>query len=75
MVAELRAMPPKIVYQERKVEIIQEVPSRIGDKVDRLMDMYKANYDNLAKRLAQDMLYYYRLYRKFERLANIQSRI
>ena len=67
----MRSLPPKTVYQERKVEIVQEVPSKIGDRADRLMDIYASNHSKLSKRLAQDMLYYYRLYKKFERLAGI----
>ncbi len=67
LVAELKAMPPKVVYNDRRVEVTQEVPFRIGDRVERLMDMYKANNDRIAQRLGLDMLYYYKLCRQLHK--------
>lgn len=69
LIAELKAMPPKVVTQEKIVTKRVEVNGRIGDRVERIMDMYKEKQDQLAKRLGQDMLYYHGLYEKYKRLA------
>lgn len=75
LIAELKAMPPRIVIQDKLVTKEVEIPSRIGDRADKLFDIYKRHADELAKRLAQDMVYYYSLFRKYERLAKQQRRL
>ena len=71
-IAQLKNLPPKTITKEvyKTQQVIQ--PTRIGDQVDRLFDMYKKNNDLMAKRLAQDMLYYYKMYMKYFRLAQKQ---
>lgn len=69
LIAELKSMPPRIVIQDKLITKEVEIPSRIGERADKLFDIYKRHADELAKRLAQDMLYYYGLFRKYERLA------
>lgn len=75
LIAELKSMPPRIVIQDKLITKEIEIPSRIGDRADKLFDIYKRHADELAKRLAQDMLYYYGLFRKYERLAKLQRRV
>jgi plasmid stabilization system protein ParE len=75
LVAELKAMPPRIVIQDKHITKEVEVPSRIGDRAEKLFNIYKRHADELARRLAQDMLYYYGLFRKYERLAKEKRRI
>lgn len=66
-------MPPKIVIKDKHITKEVEIPSRIGDRADKLFDIYKKNADQLALRLAQDMVYYYGQAKKFERLSKEQS--
>ena len=70
--AELKAMPPRIVFQDKTMTKEIEIPSRIGERADKLFNIYKKKADALAKRLAQDMLYYYGLFRKYEKLAKLK---
>lgn len=70
----MKSMPPKIVVQDRIMNKEIEIPSRIGDRAEKLFDIYKKNADQLALRLAQDMLYYHGLFRKFERLSKEKSK-
>jgi hypothetical protein len=74
-VAELKAMPPTIVFQDKIMTKEIEIPSRIGERADKLFNIYKKNADELSKRLAQDMLYYYGLFRKYEKLAKLKRRV
>lgn len=69
LIAELRAMPPRVVLQDKIVTRDVIRPTKIGERVDRLFDIYKKNHDQMALRLAQDMVYYYGQFRKFEKLA------
>lgn len=43
--------------------------SRIGDALDILMSRYKAVCDEQSRRLALNMLYYYRLFNHYRKLA------
>lgn len=67
-------MPPKIVFQDKLITKKVEIPSRIGDRADKLFDIYKKNADKLALRLAQDMVFYYGQTKKYERLSKEQSK-
>lgn len=68
-------MPPKIVIQDKHITKEVEIPSRIGERADRLFDIYKRKCDEQSKRLAQDMLYYYAQFRKYERLAKEKRKL
>lgn len=65
-------MPPRIVFQDKIITKEVEIPSRIGERADKLFNIYKKNADQLSKRLAQDMLFYYGLFRKYEKLAKLK---
>ena len=69
IIAELKARPPKIIEKEKIVVKKVDKPVRIGNRLEKLMDMYKKKWDRLNKRLAQDVLYYYRLAKHFQRLS------
>lgn len=75
MIEELRAQPPRLIIQDKVATKEVEVQGRIGDRVEILFNMYKKRADGLAKRLAQDMLYYYAMYMKYERLSREQSKL
>lgn len=73
LIAELRALPPKVITQDKIITKTVDVPTRIGDRAEKLFNIYKKNADDLARRLAQDMLYYYGLYQKWYKLAQQKS--
>ena len=52
-------------------DLIVEVEKggKLGPAAEKLFDMYKRNNDGMTKRLAQDMLYYYSLFRKYYTLS------
>jgi hypothetical protein len=66
---ELRSRPVQVEYKEKRVVVEVEKGGRLGDSAEKLFDMYKRNNDAMAKRLAQDMLYYYSLFRKYYKLS------
>jgi hypothetical protein len=73
LIAQLKAAPPKVVTREVVKTQHVSAPTRIGDRAERLFDLYKKNNDLMAKQLKLNMLYYYRLYMKYRRLAEKQS--
>jgi hypothetical protein len=72
LIADLRSMPPKVVYQDKIITKEIELPGKIGDRADRLLEMQGKHMQELQKRLAQDMLYYYAQSEKWKKLANQQ---
>ena len=68
-IAELLALPPKIKEIKVTKEVIIEKPTRIGPALEKLMDMYKKHSDELKRRLGLNMMYYYRLFKHYRKLA------
>ena len=54
---------------EKIVTKTVDKPMRIGEPLDILMSRYKARCDEQNKRLAMNILYYYRLFNHFKRLS------
>ncbi len=73
LIAQLKAAPPKVVTREVVKTQHVSAPTRIGDRAERLFDLYKKNNDLMAKQLKYNMLYYFMLYQKYRRLAEKQS--
>ena len=73
LIAQLKAAPPRVVTREVVKTQHVSAPTRIGDRAERLFDLYKKNNDLMAKQLKLNMLYYFKLYMKYRRLAERQS--
>lgn len=69
LIAELKARPPPVVYKTKTQTKIIDKPTRIGPALEKLMNMYKKRCDEKSKRLALNMLYYFRLFNHYRRLA------
>jgi hypothetical protein len=69
LISQLKSRPPEKVVMEKIVtkEVVRN--SRIGEPLDILMTRYKARCDEQNKRLALNMLYYYRLFNHYRKLA------
>ena len=65
----MQARPPEKVVMEKIVTKTVDKPMRIGEPLDILMSRYKARCDEQNKRLAMNILYYYRLFNHFKRLS------
>lgn len=70
MIAELKALPPKQVVIEKVLNKHVEVTGRIGDRVERLMEMYDKNNKWKKMQLAFTMLYYYKNFRYYLKLTH-----
>ncbi len=69
LISQLKARPPEKVIQEKIVTKIEEKRTRIGEPLNILMKRYKARCDEQSRRLALNMLYYYRLFNHYRKLA------
>lgn len=69
LISELKARPPEKVIMEKIVTKEVTKNSRIGEPLDILMTRYKARCDEEKKRLALNMLYYYRLFNHYRKLS------
>ena len=66
---ELRSRPVQVEFREKQVIVEVEKGGKLGPAAEKLFDLYKRNNDGMSKRLAQDMLYYYSLFRKYYTLS------
>ena len=59
----------KVVYRDRPIETVKVIEREKEVDIDRLLDMYKRRYERCHKKLVQDVLYFYRLAKFFQRMS------
>lgn len=69
IIAELKARPPKVVIKEKIVTKVVDKPTRIGPALEILMDRYKSYNDDRCRRLGLNMMYYFRLFKHYRKMA------